>query len=362
MINTQDKMAPKYLQVANGIKKIILSQGLSDDSALPSHSELVKRFDVSQGTIRQSLGFLAKTGWVRSQRGKGVFVNTIPACERREFLGNGAVGLLVVGGGLDTIVRRMIIDEVACVVGGLGKDMRIQNIQPDSTDFSQLKNFLTEIDSVALYGNVSKELILLLKQHNIRIAVIGHVPSDGAELEGVAYFRADMVMAGRLAGTVLNAYGHKKISLVIKSASSYSEFIQKGLCGACQSGGLELPAIYRCEDMEDLQSVAAELSSRPDMTGLVIDGGSCSRGLLDIFSGSGIKVPQDKSMMVIADGHVAEVQPSRFSKIYPYSCIDVRLQAVTHEALSWLMSGAEHSVVKFIAPDVRMGNTLELCS
>ena len=66
------QQVPLYVRVANDI--IEIAKGMSPHSLLPSEPELVKKYGVSRGTIKQALGQLENQGLVYRRQGKGTFV------------------------------------------------------------------------------------------------------------------------------------------------------------------------------------------------------------------------------------------------------------------------------------------------
>ncbi len=65
---------PLYIQLADLLMKVIEKNNLKENDSIPSENELLKRYQISRSTIRQSFSHLEKLGRVQKIRGKGTFV------------------------------------------------------------------------------------------------------------------------------------------------------------------------------------------------------------------------------------------------------------------------------------------------
>ncbi|WP_018504899.1 GntR family transcriptional regulator [Parafrankia discariae] len=65
---------PVYQQIADELRAEISSGSLGPEGRLPTEAELVERYGVNRGTVRQALGVLVNEGLVVSERPKGYFV------------------------------------------------------------------------------------------------------------------------------------------------------------------------------------------------------------------------------------------------------------------------------------------------
>lgn len=78
MTETLPKLEPGkalYVQIAEAIADYIQAGDLPKGHRLPSQSELMARYNVSQATVRQALLNLSNRGLVRAEQGRGVFVD-----------------------------------------------------------------------------------------------------------------------------------------------------------------------------------------------------------------------------------------------------------------------------------------------
>lgn len=69
---------PIYIQISEGIRKVLVTRQVPAGSQLPSSFELCQQFAVSRVTLRQAFDLLERDGLIETRRGKGTFV----ACPR----------------------------------------------------------------------------------------------------------------------------------------------------------------------------------------------------------------------------------------------------------------------------------------
>ena len=73
---------PVYLQLADLLRKRIMSGELAPRRPLPSNKALVQEYGVARGTADRAVAVLRSEGLVRTVPGKGVFV--VPEAERNQ--------------------------------------------------------------------------------------------------------------------------------------------------------------------------------------------------------------------------------------------------------------------------------------
>lgn len=74
MVN-KDSYMPYYMQIYNELKSRIDSMMYRPGEILPSENELVEEFNVTRVTIRNAIKKLKDEGIIRTEKGKGSFVN-----------------------------------------------------------------------------------------------------------------------------------------------------------------------------------------------------------------------------------------------------------------------------------------------
>jgi GntR family transcriptional regulator len=73
---------PVYRQIADQLRAAIEAGELGPGDRLPSESELMRRHDVAQGTVRNALSVLRGEGLILAEHGRGVFVRERPRLRR----------------------------------------------------------------------------------------------------------------------------------------------------------------------------------------------------------------------------------------------------------------------------------------
>ncbi|MGH3922353.1 MAG: GntR family transcriptional regulator [Pseudonocardiaceae bacterium] len=73
---------PAYQQVADQLRTLIYGRELAPGDRLPSERELVERYGLAHGTVRQAIEVLRSEGLVVSVQGRGSFVRKAPLIHR----------------------------------------------------------------------------------------------------------------------------------------------------------------------------------------------------------------------------------------------------------------------------------------
>lgn len=80
---SRDSGQPRYLQIAEDLAQQIRAGVLAPGEKVPSESELMTRYSVSQGTARKAVAELRPTGLIDTHHGKGSFVKSQPPVRRK---------------------------------------------------------------------------------------------------------------------------------------------------------------------------------------------------------------------------------------------------------------------------------------
>ncbi len=88
--STTDVKQSRPVQVAEAIKQWVVEQGLHAGDRLPGETELIERFAMSKGTIREAMRILEAQGLIRTRTGPGGggFVNEVSPQRAKALLGN----------------------------------------------------------------------------------------------------------------------------------------------------------------------------------------------------------------------------------------------------------------------------------
>ena len=84
-INTRDPR-PIYMQIKEGLCRLIHSGALATHERLPSVRELAGQLAINPNTIQRAYRELEAAGWVATVQGKGCFVCAAPSLGNGELL------------------------------------------------------------------------------------------------------------------------------------------------------------------------------------------------------------------------------------------------------------------------------------
>lgn len=202
-------VAPRHMQVQQGILDYIISEELSIGSILPSQNEFAKKFNTSFLTVRRALDNLEKNNIITRKHGSGTFVaahfNTFPSRGKITFLNvdnqkeeilNFEHGNTFRGALIETFDRyHYSCDFLSC------------GSCPSGNAIHKLKDSV----GILITGYLNDEWINLLKSLNIPTVVMGSMGSDNQPFAMVEYdWRKMTIMLGR---HWLNN-GAKKVGLI----------------------------------------------------------------------------------------------------------------------------------------------------
>jgi DNA-binding FadR family transcriptional regulator len=90
---TRSKAEPKLsrpVQVAEAIKDWVVEQGLQAGNRLPNEAELIERFGMAKGTVREAMRILEAQGLIKTRTGPGggSFVHEVSRQRAKALLGN----------------------------------------------------------------------------------------------------------------------------------------------------------------------------------------------------------------------------------------------------------------------------------
>lgn len=85
-----DVKLSRPVQVAEAIKNWVVEQGLQAGDRLPAEANLIERFSMSKGTIREAMRILEAQGLIRTRTGPGggSFVDEVSSQRAKALLGN----------------------------------------------------------------------------------------------------------------------------------------------------------------------------------------------------------------------------------------------------------------------------------
>ncbi|MEU5426756.1 GntR family transcriptional regulator [Streptomyces olivoreticuli] len=74
---------PRYLQIADDLTEQIRTGALTRGARVPSESDIMERYGVSQGTVRKAIAELRTAGLIETHHGRGSYVKDLPPVHRK---------------------------------------------------------------------------------------------------------------------------------------------------------------------------------------------------------------------------------------------------------------------------------------
>lgn len=357
----QTKSLSKYQQIAKELKESISSKALKPGCAIPTHRELIDRYQVSAGTIRQALSRLESEGWVRSEHGRGVFVNgNISDGKTPKSLRKSMVGFAVLGSysGVE-LVDQLFLNSVTEHVQESGKHVLFGTFDPISPEgIAQFETFLSRVSKVIVSQWINNDVLELLRQWEGKAVILGHVPDSSASYEDFSYVLGDMEGVGYMAAQMLAIYNHKKIAFVVGQTPGKSGELEPvaprramlGMRRACDEYGMEFESFFSTSESENVD-IARKIAEKNEVTGIVSH--SCRFGYLlhNVLQAKGLVVGEDKSIVCAA----GIPDPHSLIKL---SLVRVGCGVMATEAAKLLLDDSLPIVHKVVPSTFEKGQTL----
>lgn len=309
---TSNPNSPKYVQLKEEIVAWIAAGKFLPGDKLPSENELAEQFGLSRQTVRQSIGELVQDGWLSREQGKGTFVTRLSA-ERRQVSGARTVGMIT------TYISDYIFPSIVRGVESALKE-RGYRLLLSSTDnrkdrereclemmLSQAVSGLIVEPTKSAEGNPNFDGYLALEEHGIPLVMINESYPD---LDAACY-KNDDEGGGRLAAEHLLDLGHRRIAGFFKTDDLQGVERMKGFLRAFRDRRLpsvpEMVVRYTTEEKENRpqETLAKLLRSEEPPTALVCYNDQLAVSMLDVVRGSGLRVPEDLSIVGFDDSYLA---------------------------------------------------------
>lgn len=212
-----EKSEPKYLQLKHIITRYLEQEHYQADQKIPTEIELAERFQVSRGTVRQTLAELVKEGAIYKKHGLGTFFSGKHTDEARAQ--SGLIGVLtpVMFSYIYPRVIKGIHDVLAqsgynLVVAELGRDSEKRFLHLERILTRGLEGLIFEPHSGSKRFQDTREFALL-KSLTIPVVVMGWV----FENSGVSCVSLDDMEGGFRATAYLIEHGHRRIACIYPS-------------------------------------------------------------------------------------------------------------------------------------------------
>ena len=296
---------PKYLQVADTLRREIADGIFRDGQTLMTEEELRMRFDVSRQTIRQAISLLEDDGLVDRRRGSGTYVRHGP--RRRQ----GIVHVGVITTFITDYIFPSITQGMESVLNENGAVLSLNAMYNDvETERNILERMLEEpVDGLIMEGcrtareTPNRDLLERFAQRNIPVLFVnGFNPG----LEQFPHVVMDDYGGGRLAAKTALNRGYTRLAGLFKTDDLQGTERLTGFQDETRSRGLTVPderlMCFSTEERNDLVDSAKgkallEVLKRGEADCLICYNDIFAAQFLTKLQESGVRVPQDLGLI-----------------------------------------------------------------
>ena len=231
---------PKYLQVADVLRKEIADGVFRDGQTLMTEEELRYRFNVSRQTVRQAIALLEDDGLVDRRRGSGTYVRHGP--RRRQ----GTVHVGVVTTYITDYIFPSIVQGIESVLNDHGVVMNLSATYNDSrTERNILERMIDgQVDGLIVEGtrtasqSSNDDLYRRLAERNIPVLFMnGYYP----ELKQIPDVVMDDYGGGRIAAREVLSRGYRRPGGMFKIDDLQGQERLNGFLDEMRDQGIEIP-------------------------------------------------------------------------------------------------------------------------
>ena len=306
---------PKYLQVADILRKEIADGVFRDGQTLMTEEELRFRFDVSRQTIRQAIALLEEDGLVDRRRGSGTYVRHGP--RRRQ----GTIHVGVVTTYITDYIFPSIVSGIESVLNENGVVMNLSATYNDSrTERNILERMMDgQVDGLIVEGArtakqpENEDLFRRLAQRNIPVLFMNtYYP----ELVNVPHVVMDDYGGGRIAAREVLSRGYRKPGGMFKVDDLQGKERLKGFLDEMRDEGVIIPderlLLFGTEQRMTWQNTPEGKAFVDMLVRREADCVTCyndvfASSLMSILPGRGMKMPEDMGFIGFDNAVYAEM-------------------------------------------------------
>ncbi len=306
---------PKYLQVADILRKEIADGVFRDGQTLMTEEELRFRFDVSRQTIRQAIALLEEDGLVDRRRGSGTYVRHGP--RRRQ----GTIHVGVVTTYITDYIFPSIVSGIESVLNENGVVMNLSATYNDSrTERNILERMMDgQVDGLIVEGArtarqpENEDLFRRLAQRNIPVLFMNtYYP----ELVNVPHVVMDDYGGGRIAAREVLSRGYRKPGGMFKVDDLQGKERLKGFLDEMRDEGVIIPderlLLFGTEQRMNWQNTPEGKAFVDRLVRHEADCMTCyndvfASSLMSILQGRGMKLPEDMGFIGFDNAVYAEM-------------------------------------------------------
>ena len=296
---------PKYLLVADTLRREIARGVFRDGQTLMTEEDLRLRFGVSRQTIRQAIALLEDDGLVDRRRGSGTYVRHGP--RRRQ----GTIHVGVVATYITDYIFPSIVQGIESVLNNAGAVMSLSATYNDSrTERSILERMLDgQVDGLIIEGTrtasepPNADLFLRLAERNIPVLFMnGYYPG----ISQVPHVVMDDYAGGKMAASIALDRGYRRPAGIFKTDDIQGEERLAGFQDEMDARGIDVPPerllLFGTEERMNLFDTPAGVDF---INMLVRKEADCVIGYNDVFAATlmgilltaGMHLPEDMGVI-----------------------------------------------------------------
>ena len=306
---------PKYLQVADMLRREIADGVFRDGQTLMTEEELRMRFGVSRQTVRQAIALLEDDGLVDRRRGSGTYVRHGP--RRRQ----GTVHVGVVTTYITDYIFPSIVQGIESVFNENGVVMSLSATYNDTrTERNILERMIGgQVDGLIVEGTRTAmpaenlDLYRRLTERNIPILFMN---SYYPELAQIPHVVMDDRGGGRIAAREALNRGYRRPACVFKTDDRQGQERMNGFLDEVRSRGMDIPPerilTFGTEDRMTLFESGRGAEFARNLPGSGVDCMICYNdvfavSLMAILRQQGVRLPEDMGFIGFDNAVFAEM-------------------------------------------------------
>lgn len=319
---------PKYLQLKEHLKGMILRGEIAPGSQIPSEHTLARQFKLSRHTVRQALGDLENEGLINREQGRGTF------CLGQ--IKNGAKTIAVVTTYISEYIFPAVIRGIEEVLSPAGYNLILVNTDNNKAKEAlclenllnqEIAGLIIEPTKSARENTNAKYFMELEKRRLPYLMLHASYPESDP-----AYIIMDDEKGGYMATQYLLQLGHRKIAGIFKADDLQGVRRQAGFMTALADYQTEfIPDFLGSFDTEQLSSFPYQFARRllqkiDPPTAIVCYNDQTALGILEAIRDEGLKVPNQISVIGYDDSSYALASEVKLTTI-KHPKIDMGQQA-----------------------------------
>jgi len=304
----KDENLPKYVQISEHFKSLILSGDIILGDKLLSESEIVEKFEVSRHTARQALMQLEKDGFIHKEQGRGTF-----CCYKQKKDGNKNIAVLTTY--ISNYIFPPIISGIEEVLSAAGYTLSLFNTNNEKQKEGEYLNKIIDGDidglivepTMSALENINLPLYKELEKRKLPFIMIN------AKYDEInpAYVIMDDVEGGYALTKYLIQMGHSDIAGIFKCDDLQGINRQEGYIKALAEFGIDSKSEYIGkyvtgeEEFLPYEFASNLLRRNNKPTAIVCYNDQIAFYVLQAVRDAGLKVPEDISIVGYDDSDIA---------------------------------------------------------